>query len=76
MLAVSAPTILSFAPAEFWPTQADGTTLPLAIFHGLGDCCLYPGMSDFTKHMNSKLGNYATCVEIGNGTLTSWLDGF
>ena len=75
MLAVSGPTILSFV-ADSAPTQADGTTLPLAVFHGLGDECNFPGMSNIVKHLGSKLGSYVSCVEIGNGSVTSWLDGF
>ncbi len=75
MLATSYPTVLNFE-ADWWPSKADGTTLPLAIFHGLGDQCSNPGMSDFTSHMGAKLGSYVACVEIGSGATTSFLDGF
>lgn len=75
MLETSYPTILNFKGHDS-PTQADGTTRPLAIFHGLGDDCSFPGMSQFTKYMAGKLGSYVKCVEIGNGPVTSWFEGF
>jgi len=49
---------------------SDGT--PLAIFHGIGDCCCFPGMGNFTAHMAAELGVYVRCVEIGSGPTTSW----
>lgn len=75
MISVSGPTILNFV-SDSWVTKSNGSTLPLAVFHGLGDQCINPGMSALTKHLGLKLPNYVTCVEIGNGAETSWLDGF
>ena len=50
------------------------TAVPTAIFHGLGDACLYPGMHSFTKEIEKQTGAFAKCVEVGNGTITSFAD--
>lgn len=50
--------------------------VPTAIFHGLGDACIYGGMRRFTKQIASGTGDYADCIEVGNGTLTSILTNF
>ena len=63
----------TFAAALF---AAGATAVPTAIFHGLGDCCLYPGMHSFSRQIKNKTGDYAACVEVGNGTLTSILENF
>jgi palmitoyl-protein thioesterase len=45
--------------------------VPNAIFHGLGDCCLYPGMKNFTEKIAAGTGSYAKCMKVGNGSETS-----
>lgn len=46
-------------------------TAPVAIFHGLGDACSNPGMSQITKHIGEQLGATAKCIEIGSGAESS-----
>ena len=55
---------------------ATATAIPTAIFHGLGDACIYPGMHSFTKKIGEGTGDYAKCVEVGNGSLTSIFENF
>merc|ERR1719361_280854 len=55
---------------------ASAVAVPTAVFHGLGDACIYPGMHQFTKEIGSGTGDYAKCVEIGNGSLTSIFKNF
>ena len=55
---------------------ATATAVPTAIFHGLGDACIYPGMHSFTKKIGEGTGDYAKCVEVGNGSLTSIFENF
>lgn len=55
---------------------ASATAIPTAIFHGLGDACIYPGMHHFTKEIKNQTGDYAKCVEVGNGSITSIKDNF
>lgn len=52
------------------------TAVPTAIFHGMGDACIYPGMHSFSKEIGEQTGDYAACVEVGNGTLTSLFENF
>lgn len=52
------------------------SAVPTAIFHGLGDACIYPGMHSFTKDIKEQTGDYAHCIEVGNGSLTSIHDNF
>lgn len=52
------------------------SAVPTAIFHGLGDACIYPGMHSFTKDIKEGTGDYAKCIEVGNGSLTSMTDNF
>ena len=56
--------------------ESENLTTPNAIFHGLGDCCIYPGMHRFANNIGDGTGAYSKCVEIGNGTLTSWATNF
>lgn len=67
------PTIFDFAPTS--PQRvANSSGIPLAIFHGLGDDCKFPGMHSFVKHFNETLGVYTKCIEVGNGSEDSWLE--
>jgi hypothetical protein len=45
---------------------------PVAVFHGLGDMCLFPGMQSFSKFLSTNLNDtYVRCIEIGIGSLSS-----
>jgi len=52
------------------------SAIPTAIFHGMGDACIYPGMHHFSKEIASGTGDYAKCLEVGNGSITSLTDNF
>jgi palmitoyl-protein thioesterase len=67
------PTIFEFPPTS--PQRvANSSGVPLAIFHGLGDDCRFPGMHSFTKHFNQTLGVYTKCIEVGNGSEDTWAE--
>lgn len=55
---------------------ASVSAIPTAVFHGLGDACIYPGMKSFTKDIAKETGDYAKCLEVGNGSITSMTDNF
>mgnify|MGYP007045512302 CR=1 FL=1 len=55
---------------------ASATAVPTAVFHGLGDACIYPGMRSFTKELATGTDDFAKCVEVGNGSLTSFFKNF
>ena len=55
---------------------ASAAAVPTAVFHGLGDACIYPGMHQFTKEIASGTNDFAKCVEVGNGSLTSIFKNF
>ena len=63
----------SFTAALF---IAAAQAVPTAIFHGLGDACIYPGMKSFTNQIANQTGDYARCVEVGNGSITSMFMNF
>ena len=50
--------------------------LPTAVFHGMGDQCINPGMHDFTRELGKQTGAYARCVEVGAGAATSLFKNF
>jgi len=53
--------------------------IPVAVFHGLGDDCLNPGMHQFTKEIGEKTGNvYSKCIKIGaaGGMIDSIFENF
>ena len=55
---------------------AAATAVPTAVFHGLGDACIYPGMHSFTNQIAEGTASYAKCLEVGNGSLTSMFVNF
>lgn len=75
VLGMSSPSVLKFLLPEF-VELSQNSEYPTAVFHGLGDSCSYPGMSQFTSYIGKATNNYATCIEIGSGTLSSWLESF
>lgn len=44
---------------------------PVAVFHGFGDECNFPGMYDIVQHMGTKMGTYVKCIEIGTDSFGS-----
>lgn len=49
---------------------------PVAIFHGIGDFCLRPGMSSIEKYFSSQLNyTYTRCIETG-GSALDWFTSF
>ncbi len=72
MKAISLLSILSVAGFATFSQAA----VPTAIFHGLGDMCIYPGMHEFTNTIGNLTGAYARCVEIGMGSVTSIFENF
>jgi len=46
--------------------------VPIAVFHGMGDACIYPGMISFAYRLEQMTGAYTKCIEIGfSGTYSS-----
>lgn len=52
------------------------TSLPVVLFHGLGDACSNGGFAKLTKNIEKGLNTYTTCIEIGNGGFTSFFKDF
>ena len=50
-------------------------TLPVAVFHGLGNACIFPGMYRMTKYFSKKLNTYSKCIETG-GNILDWFTSF
>ncbi|CAG9331899.1 unnamed protein product [Blepharisma stoltei] len=73
--ALASPTVLDFEFSGDISALTSGK-YPTAIFHGLGDCCYYPGDIEFTDYIRKNVGTYTRCVEIGDGSATSWLEAF
>lgn len=42
---------------------------PIAVFHGLGDMCLNPGMGEFTKTLGKQTDSVSHCFESGGSLL-------
>jgi len=57
---------------------AADTGVPIAVFHGLGDNCMNPGMHHFAKEIGEKTNAYSKCIKIGaaGGTLDSIFENF
>lgn len=49
---------------------------PIAVLHGLGDCCCFSGMTEFTRYLGLEANTVARCLEVGDGPTASWLMGF
>lgn len=52
------------------------SALPVAVFHGIGDACDFPGTTDFVEYLKEKLNTEVVCFEQGNGFFTSWFKKF
>lgn len=66
----------SFAAVAFLGAVVSAKHTPTAIFHGLEDQCINPGMHNFAREVSEKTGAYAKCVEVGNGAETSLFGNF
>lgn len=64
------------AKSEEGKRKLQSSPYPIAVFHGLGDCCCFPGMIEFTKYLGKEAATFAKCVEVGDGPASSWLMGF
>ena len=78
-IASMSPTVLKFSSAST-PSMAAkalaASPYPVAVFHGLGDCCCFPGMIEFTHYLAKEANTFAKCVEVGDGPPASWLMAF
>ncbi len=68
--------VASACALETFDKPTDSTALPTAIFHGLGDACIYPGMKHFVKEIADQTKADAFCLEVGNGSETSIFTNF
>lgn len=50
-------------------------SLPVAIFHGLGDACIFPGMNRISNYFSKQLNTYSRCIETG-GNVIDWFTSF
>jgi len=66
----------AFAIASIFAVSQAKGPLPTAVFHGLGDQCVNPGMHDFARELGLGTGAYSHCVEVGNGSETSFFGNF
>lgn len=49
---------------------------PTAIFHGLGDQCINPGMHNMAKEVADGTGAYAHCIKVDLGSWSSIFENF
>jgi hypothetical protein len=67
-------------PRSFFAAAIAGVALadnvPTAIFHGLGDQCINPGMHHFTKQIREGTGAFTKCIEVDLGAISSILENF
>jgi palmitoyl-protein thioesterase len=47
-------------------------SLPFIVLHGIGDKCKNKGVSHFTELLSNWSGSSGSCIEIGDGYMTSW----
>jgi palmitoyl-protein thioesterase len=47
-------------------------SLPVAIFHGIGDACHFGPLKELVNYFIDKLNTQVKCIEIGNGFISSW----
>lgn len=64
------------APIIEFKGVGDGNAVPTAVFHGLGDACINPGMGSFTKKIATGTGAYAKCIEVGLPSLGEFFNNF
>ncbi|OMJ88324.1 hypothetical protein SteCoe_9735 [Stentor coeruleus] len=76
MIAELSPTVVKFKADMASIKSLKQSKYPIAVFHGLGDCCCFPGMIEFTRYLGKEASTYSKCVEIGDGSAASWLMGF
>ena len=59
---------------EAFDSESNG--VPTAVFHGLGDACMYPGMGSLDSHISKKTGKYVKCIEVGLPTFGEYFNNF
>lgn len=47
-------------------------SLPFIVLHGIGDRCKNRGVNHFTELLSNWSGSSGSCIEIGDGSMTSW----
>ena len=75
-IASMSPYVLKFKGGFSEINTLKESPYPIAVFHGLGDCCCFPGMIEFTDYLAKEAKTYAKCIEIGDGPPASWLMAF
>ena len=74
-IASMSPYVLKFRfEGEVLLNRTEKAT-PIAVLHGLGDCCCFSGMTDFTRYLGLEANTLARCIEVGDGPIASWLMG-
>jgi len=58
------------------PTEIPFNGTPTAVFHGLGDACIYRGMRQFTKTIAQGTGQPAVCIDVGIPSIGEMLVNF
>ena len=43
----------------------EGSKVPTAVFHGMGDACIFPGMRSLDKMIAAGTGGYVECIDVG-----------
>lgn len=56
----------------FVENNTENKTLPVAIFHGIGDACHFGPLKELVNYFIDKLKIQVKCIEIGNGFVSSW----
>jgi len=72
-LAFGSPYVLKFKFSGEEVLNRTEKSMPIAIFHGLGDSCNFPGTSEFTRYLGKELNTLSRCIEIGDGPVASYL---
>lgn len=72
-LASASPYVLKFRFIGEEIMNHTEKAYPIAVFHGLGDSCNFPGVSEFTRYLGKELNTLSRCIEIGDGPTASWL---
>ena len=50
--------------------------VPTAVFHGLGDACIFPGDIQLDHEIEKGTGAYTTCIEVGLPSLGEYFNNF
>jgi len=83
---ISKPLVDEDHDSPFYALEADDVSstwdhtkpegVPTAVFHGLGDACIYPGMKSFTQELSEGTNAPAHCIEVGLPTFGEYFNNF